>query len=56
MRRDHPEFQAGKLNGMGGKLEPGETLLDCMAREAVEEAGYFGDWESCRDDSGLRRS
>lgn len=44
MRKDHPDFQAGKLNGVGGKLEPGETFADCMAREAVEESGYSGAW------------
>lgn len=55
LRRDHPEFQAGKLNGVGGKLEPGETWLDCMAREAVEEAGYFGDWECLGSKRGVTR-
>jgi 8-oxo-dGTP diphosphatase len=30
---------AGKLNGPGGKLEPGETILDCAIREVEEEVG-----------------
>ena len=44
MRKDHPNFQAGKLNGVGGKLEPGETFADCMAREGREVSGYSGVW------------
>ena len=44
LRKDHPEFQAGKLNGVGGKLEPGETYAACMAREGKEEGAYSGDW------------
>ena len=30
---------AGKLNGVGGKLEPGETPRQAAVREAVEEIG-----------------
>lgn len=29
----------------GGKLEKNETPLSCMEREAMEEAGYAGEWE-----------
>ncbi|WP_067581553.1 8-oxo-dGTP diphosphatase [Endozoicomonas ascidiicola] len=28
---------AGKINGPGGKLDPGETLLECAIREVQEE-------------------
>lgn len=28
----------GKYNGLGGKLEPGENIVDCMKRELWEEA------------------
>ncbi len=34
-----PEWQKGCLNGIGGKIEPGETPLDTMIRESIEEAG-----------------
>ena len=30
-------FGAGKWNGFGGKLKPGETLEECFVREAQEE-------------------
>ncbi len=32
-------FGAGKWNGFGGKVEPGETLLEAAVREMVEESG-----------------
>lgn len=31
-------FRMGKLNGYGGKLEPGETPLDAAVRETQEES------------------
>jgi 8-oxo-dGTP diphosphatase len=32
-------YQAGKWNGLGGKLEPGESPEDCLRREVREESG-----------------
>ena len=32
-------FGMGKVNGPGGKLDPGETELDCAVRETQEELG-----------------
>jgi len=32
-------FGAGKYNGFGGKVEPGETIAQAAARELAEEAG-----------------
>jgi 8-oxo-dGTP diphosphatase len=32
-----PEWQVGMLNGVGGKIEPDETALDCIVREVKEE-------------------
>lgn len=41
IRKTHPEWQAGKLNGVGGKVEPGETPFDAMVREFEEETGGY---------------
>mgnify|MGYP006139923919 CR=1 FL=1 len=30
-------FGAGKWNGVGGKIEPGETIEEALVRESVEE-------------------
>ena len=37
--KNKPDWQAGKLNGIGGKIEPGETPHQAMVREFKEEAG-----------------
>jgi 8-oxo-dGTP diphosphatase len=46
-----PDWQAGKLNGIGGKIEPGEAPIEALVREVSEEAAistsaaqwrYFG--------------
>lgn len=39
IRKNRPAWQAGKLNGLGGKIEPGETPHQAMRREFIEEAG-----------------
>lgn len=39
IRKNRPEWQAGNLNGIGGKVEPGETYLEAMVRETEEETG-----------------
>ena len=36
--RDRPPF-ARHWNGLGGKIEPGETPLACVEREVLEESG-----------------
>lgn len=41
-----PAWQKGKLNGIGGKVEDGETPAEAMVREFTEEAGIsFSAWE-----------
>ena len=39
IRKARPKWQAGKLNGVGGKIEPGELPLAAMVRECREESG-----------------
>lgn len=37
LRKSHPRWQAGRLNGIGGKIEAGETSVAAMTREFLEE-------------------
>ncbi len=34
------DFHEGKFVAIGGRLEPGETPLECILRELIEETGY----------------
>lgn len=49
IEKDRPDWQAGKLNGVGGKIETGEYPEIAMVREFEEETGVvttINDW-SC---------
>jgi 8-oxo-dGTP diphosphatase len=41
IRKNRPAWQAGLLNGPGGKVEQGETPIDAMVREWNEEIGQL---------------
>lgn len=39
IKKNRPDWMAGSLNGIGGKVEKGETAADCAIREVFEETG-----------------
>jgi 8-oxo-dGTP diphosphatase len=39
IQKRQPAWQAGRLNGIGGKIEADETALEAMVREFAEETG-----------------
>lgn len=39
IRKLKPEWQYGKMNGIGGKIEPGETPVQAAVREIEEKIG-----------------
>jgi len=41
VRKTRPDWQAGLLNGIGGKMERGEEPLPSMVREFREETGLL---------------
>ena len=49
IERARPAWRRGRrLNGIGGRIEPGESPEQAIAREFYEEAGHWsvpGDWE-----------
>lgn len=47
IRKNRPAWQAGKLNGIGGKVEAGESPRAAMVRECWEETAIHttaADW------------
>lgn len=43
--KNRPEWQQGRINGIGGRIEDNETPLEAMCREFREEAGIVhADW------------
>lgn len=51
VRKSHPAWQDGLLNGIGGELHQDESLHECMRREFREETGFdFDGWNIfCRE-------
>ncbi|MBI4138450.1 MAG: NUDIX domain-containing protein [Candidatus Wildermuthbacteria bacterium] len=39
VEKNRPEWQKGKLNAVGGKIETGEASIACVVREIFEETG-----------------
>lgn len=54
--KNRPDWQRGKLNGVGGKIEEGELPGEAMRREFAEEAGIDSDiwlrYATLSDDRG----
>ena len=48
IRKNKPAWQAGKLNGIGGKIEANETAYQAMVREFGEETGVTNTEQSFR--------
>lgn len=50
--KNRPSWQAGLVNGLGGKCEVGENTVACVSREIYEEAGLDippSDWQFVTD-------
>lgn len=48
IKKNHPKWQKGYLNGIGGKVEPEEFAINAMMREFKEETSIktsMYDWE-----------
>ena len=56
IRKNRPEWQAGKYNGVGGKVEVGEAVNDAMVREFYEETGVKTKWTDWKEFALLRGS
>lgn len=59
VRKSHPNWQKGKLNGVGGHIEEGETPAEAQVREFREEASRITsihDWHRflCMRGEGLK--
>lgn len=45
IQKARPDWQAGRLNGIGGHVEPGETPIQAMVREFAEETPWGSEAE-----------
>ena len=54
IEKKRPDWQAGKLNGVGGKVEKGEAINDAMVREFREGTGVSTKWTDWEEFALLR--
>ena len=54
IKKERPEWQKGKLNGIGGHIEKDETAEDAMVREFEEETGFKTEKKDWRRFCSLR--
>lgn len=45
VRKRDPEWQKGRLNGIGGKVSEGETSLEAMKNSGLRDLGIDAPWE-----------
>lgn len=43
IKKNRPEWQKGRFNGLGGKVKAAESMPDAMSREFQEECGVIVD-------------
>lgn len=48
IKKNRPDWQAGKFNLIGGKVEPKEMFMDAAIRETEEETGIVLDPENVK--------
>jgi 8-oxo-dGTP diphosphatase len=41
INKERPDWQKGRINGVGGKINDDETASEAMTREFNEETGFF---------------
>jgi 8-oxo-dGTP diphosphatase len=52
IEKNRPDWQKGRLNAPGGKIEKGETPLQAVTREFREEAGAEITWRQFAEMTG----
>jgi len=45
IKKNKPDWQRNRTNGIGGKIEDGETAMEAMNRETTEETGKKFNWQ-----------